>query len=243
MDNEILKQQSPAVTFEEKGEDTGSFVAFMSFLRRFILLIVIFAVIGTALGLGLALVKDKKVYTQTKSLVVIAKIDNSSVTTNLSLTEKWWATIQNTIIQPTFTAKATEVYKNEYGGKSNVSKGSINVKAGSGLILTISYSDYDKKVAADKLDAFIKAASEEIQSDDIHYVTADSVEFKPIDRVPETSVSSSFAKYVLLGLVGGLVLGFALAFVIYLFDSTVSSKSELERLTGVAVVAYIDDVV
>lgn len=242
MDNEKLIQQSPAVTFEEKGEDIGSFVAFMRFLRRFVVFIVILTVLGAAVGLGVALVKDKKVYTKTKSLVVIAKIDTATLSQNLTVTKRWWATIQNTIVQPMFIDKATEVYRNEYGGTDKISKRALNVKAGDGLILTVSYSDYDEKVAEDKLDAFIRAASEEIQSDEVHYVTADSVEFKPIDNVPKTSVSSGFVKYVLLGIVGGLILGLAIAFLIYLFDSTVSSKSELERLTGAAVVAYIDDV-
>ena len=242
MDNEILKQQLPAVTVEEKGEDSGSLVAFLQFLRRFIVFIILFTVLGTALGIGLAFVKDKKVYTQTKSLVVIAKIEkNASVITNLALTEKWWGTLQNTIKSPVFISKANEVYKNN-GGTGSISRGSVGVKEGSGLILIVSYSDYDAQTAAAKLDAFIEAASEEIQSDDKHYVTADSVEFKAIDRVPKTSVSSGFTKYVLLGVIGGLALGFVIAFLIFLLDSSVSSKSELERLTGAAVVAYIDDI-
>lgn len=242
MDNENLKQQSLAVTFEEKEKNTGSFVAFMQFLRRFIVLIVIFTVIGTAIGLGLAFVRDKKVYTQTKSLVVILKIDTATLSQNLTVTNGFFDTVQNTIVQSKFTDKATEVYRNEYSGTDKISKRALNVKAGEGLILTISYSDYDAKTAEDKLNAYIKAVSEEIQSADIHYVTADSVEFNPIDNVPKTSVSSGLLKYVLLGLIGGLVVGFALAFLIYLFDNTVSSKAELERLTGAAVVAYIDDV-
>ena len=242
MDNEKLIQQSPAVTFEEKGEDIGSFVAFMRFLRRFVVFIVILTVLGAAVGLGVAFVKDKKVYTQTKSLVVIAKINNSSVTTNISLTEKWWGTLQNTIKSPIFISKANEKYKEKGGIGGKISASSVGVKTGNGLILTVSYSDYNAKDATDKLDAFIEAASEEIQSPEGHYVTADSVEFKAIDRVPKTSVSSGFVKYVLLGIVGGLILGLAIAFLIYLFDNTVSSKAELERLTGAAVVAYIDDV-
>ena len=247
MNNETLKQQSPAVTFEEKGENSGSLLVFWHFLRRFIVLIIVFTVIGAAVGLGFALLKDKKVYTQTKSLVVVATIQDSSVTmttTNLSLTEKWMPTIQNVIVSPVFISKANEVYKNDYDGVGGgISAGSIGIKTGNGLIFTISYSDYDEKVASDKLDAYIKAASEEIQSTDRHYITADTVEFKAIDHVPETYVSSGFAKFVLLGMLGGLVIGVAVAFLIYLFDSTVSSKTDLERLTGADVVAYIDDVV
>lgn len=241
MDNEILNRQTSAVTFEEKNAEPSSFTVFLQFLRRFWILLVVATVIGTAVGFGLALVRDKKVYTQTKSLVVIAKIDGYAMTTNLSLTKKWLPTLPDTIQSPTFINKANIVYSADFGGASNgISASSVNVKTSSGMIFTISYKDYDAKTAADKLDAFIKAASEEIQNG---YVTADSVEFRAIDRVPVTTTSSGFAKYVLLGAVVGAVLGLAIAFLIYLFDNTVSSKSELERLTGAMVVAYIDDVV
>lgn len=240
MENEIYGGQTPAITFEEKEPEVGSLMRFLQFLRRFWIILVVFTLAGTALGLGLALVRDKKVYTQTKSLVVIARIDNATLSTDLSLTKKWWPTLPNTITSPVFISKANVVYgatKTDY-----ISAGSLNVKSGNGMILNVSYSDYDADVAAAKLDAFIRAASEEIQSDEENYVTADKVEFKAIDHVPRTSVSSGFFKYVLLGLVGGLIIALGVAFLIYLFDNTVTSKSELERLTGAMVVAYIDDI-
>ena len=182
MENETVNTQSPVTTFEEKSEDVGSFTVFLRFLRRFWILIVLLAIVGAAVGIGLAFVKDKKVYTQTKSIVVIAKIDNAQMTTNIALTKKWWPTLPNTITQPIFISKANDVYKEVYNGTSGkISKGSLAVKTGSGMIMTVSYSDYDEKAAAKKLDAFIEAASAEIQNG---YVTADDVEFKELDRVP-----------------------------------------------------------
>ncbi len=243
MDNEILNRQTSAVTFEEKNAEQSSFTVFLQFLRRFWILLVVATVIGTAAGLGLAFARDKKVYTQTKSLVVLLTINSATLSQNLTVTTAYLDTLSNTIQSPTFINKANIVYSADFGGASNgISASSVKVKASSGMIFTISYSDYDAKTAADKLEAFIKAVREEIQSADKHYVTADSVEFRAIDRVPVTTTSSGFAKYVLLGAVVGVVLGLAIAFLIYLFDNTVSSKSELERLTGAMVVAYIDDV-
>ena len=115
MDNEILTTQSPITTFEEKGEDVGSFAAFLSFLRRFIVLIVICTVLGTALGLGVAFVKDKKVYTQSKSVVIIASIDGKAMTTNISLTKKWMNSIPTLIKTPIFIDKANA----ENGGSNS----------------------------------------------------------------------------------------------------------------------------
>ncbi|MEG9430596.1 MAG: hypothetical protein VZQ61_06735 [Christensenellaceae bacterium] len=237
MDNEKLIQQSPAVTFEEKGEDTGSFVAFMRFLRRFIVLIVICTVIGTAAGLGLALVRDKKVYTQSKSVIIIANITNKSISQSITATKNLSNSVLETIKSPIFISNANE----KYGATDTdyLSSSAIGVSGKESMIFKISYSDYDANTAARKLDAYISAVKEEIRTG---YLPASEIIVNDIDNVPKTSVSSGFVKYVLLGLFGGLVLGFALAFLIYLFDNTVSSKAELERLTGAAVVAYIDDV-
>ena len=243
MDNEKLQQQSTAVALDDNAENTGSFIVFLAFVRRFIWFIVLATVIGTGIGIGMAFKKDQKVYTQTKALVVVATIDNSSMSTNISLTEKWRDTIKNTIKSPVFMNKANEVYRNDFGGAGGgIYAGAISINTDRGLIFKVSYSDSDPQIAANKLDAYIKAASEEIQSKEVHYITADSVKFQSIDRVPDTSVSSEFMTFVLLGVVAGLALGVIISFLIYLFDSTVSSKSELERLTGATVVAYIDDV-
>lgn len=237
MNNDILQQ--PSVNFDEKDVEISSLRLLLFFIRRFIVLIAVCTVIGTVLGVGYALVKDKKVYTQTKSLVVIARIDNATLSTNIALTKKWWATLPKTITSPVFISRAQEVY----GDKNDkISAGALKVNNDTGMILTISYSDYDPDVAAKKLDAYIEAASQEIQAEDKNYVTADSVEFTSIDSVARTSVSVGFFKYVLIGVIGGAAIGFLIAFLVYLLDSTVNTNTELERLTGVMVVAYIDDV-
>ena len=237
MDSEILKQQSPAVTVEEKSEDSGSLFAFLLFLRRFIVLIVIFIILGAALGLGLAFVKDKKVYTQTKSVIVIATMDNKSTYASITLTKNLSNNIPDLIKTPVFINKANEIYGLDGTGK--ITSSAISVKGNENMIFTISYSDYDKDVAEKKLCDYIEAVKAEI---DNGYLTADKVIVNDIDNEPRTSVSSGLVKYILLGLAGGVIIGLAMAFLIYLFDNTVSNKSELERLTGAAVVAYIDDV-
>ena len=148
--------------------------------------------------------------------------------------------IKDTLATPIFVSKANDVYKNEYASHSGyVSAGNIGITDGGGMILSISYSDYDEIVARDKLDAYIKAIKEEINNVGL---PGDAKKVEAIDNVPTTYSSNGFAKFVLLGLLGGLVLGFAMAFLFYILDNTVSSKSELERLTGATVVAFIDDV-
>lgn len=233
-----------AVGIENNADEISSFTVFLGFLRRFVWLILLATVIGTGIGLGMAFVKDKKVYTQTKSVIFIAKIDNKAMATNISLTNKYIKSVQEIILTPLFITKANDIYKddfsgtvqyNEYGG---IGAGAISVQEGGGMILTISYSDYSEKAAADKLDVFIAASREELQGK----LTADDIEFVSIDNLPKTTSSSEFSKFILLGALIGAVVGLFLGFIIYLFDNTVSSRSDLERLTGATVVAYLDDV-
>ncbi|MBQ6727788.1 MAG: hypothetical protein IJQ87_02505 [Clostridia bacterium] len=236
---ETLKINNPAINTEEK-EENGSFTAVLRFLRRFIVLIVVLTVLGTAAGFGMGFMKSKTVYTQSKSVIFIARIEGKTMATNIQLTNKYVSTVKDEVKMPIFIQRANSIYESDYGGTyGGISAGAISIKTGDGLVFTFSYSDLNPDDAADKLDAFIEAAKIEIQG----LLTADNAEFVPIQREPTTSSSNGFIKYVLLGVLGGLVASLSIAFLIYILDNTVSSKSDLEKLTGATVVAYIDDVV
>lgn len=243
MEETLKINNTPALNTEER-EENGSIAAILRFLRRFIVLIVLLTVLGTAAGFGMGFMKSKTVYTQSKSVIFIARIDGKAMSTNISLTNKYIPTVKGEITMPIFISRANEIYKSRFDGTDQystykgISAGSIGIKTGDGLVFTFSYSDLDATAAADKLDAFIDAAKIEIQG----LLTADNAEFVSIQREPTLSSSNGFIKYVILGVLGGLVAGLAIAFLIYILDNTVSSKSDLEQLTGATVVAYIDDV-
>ena len=239
MEEKIYAGHYPVAEYDERDSDNDSFMVFLRFLRRFMILLIISTVIGLGIGLGMGFTKDKTVYKQTKSVLFLAGIDGTVMTTNLALTKKYIPTVKGEITTSIFIEKANEIYRAE-GGTGWISGGNIGISSGDGLILNISYSDYDPDAAELKLNAFIKAAGEVIKDEEL--ITADNVSFQSIDKVPKLSTSNGFARYVVLGTAGGLAIGLLLAFLIYLLDNTVSSKTELERLTGATVVAYIDDV-
>lgn len=244
MENEVMTSHYPAIDIQDN-ESGGSFVLFFGFIRRFFLLILLFTLIGLGVGTWFAYKKDQTVYTQTKSVILLARIEGSAQTTNLSLTKKYMPTVQGIITTPKFIKEANAQYRSN-GGSGYIYAGSISVQTGSGMILNISYTDDNPTVAEKKLDAFIKAANDVIQTGGWNegegLITADGVDFKPIDNAPITTSSNEFVKFILLGVLGGIVIGFALAFMIYLFDNTVRSKDDLERLTGSTVIAYLDDI-
>ncbi len=235
-----------AIDVEEKDSEVSTFAVFMRFLHRFIWLIIIVTVIGAGIGLGIAFRRDKTVYTQTKSIIFIAKINEKDMSTNIPLTNKYIPTVRESIVTPIFISRANEIYKENFQGTEQYDKfggigaGSIGVREGGGMILTISYNDYNAKVAADKLDAFLEASQKVFQEE--VKLTSDDVDFVPIDNVPKTTTTTEFAKFILLSMLAGAVVGIFLSFLIYMFDNTVTSRTDLERLTGATVVAYIDDV-
>ena len=245
MEDFVQKDNIAAINSVEK-ENRGAFTVFLRFLRRFIVLILVFTVLGTVGGFVLARKKDQTVYTQTKAVVVVASIDQISQANNITLTDILKNTIARVTTTPIIIDRAREIYIencNNAQKKPNgtVSSGAISVESGDNLIFDISYSSSSAADAADKLDAFIAAVQE--QTSVLFQDYANQVNLYPIDNAPALSTSNGFVKFMLLGVLGGLVAGLAIAFILYILDNTVSSKSELEALTGATVVAYIDDVV
>lgn len=238
MENEVMMSHYPAVDIQDN-ESNGSFALFFGFIRRFFLLILLFTLLGLGAGTFMAYKKDQTVYTQTQSVILLARIEGITQSSNLSLTKKYIPTVKGIITTPKFINAANAKYRSA-GGSGYIYAGAIGVQTGNGLILNISYTDDNPDIAAAKLKAFIEAAKDVIQSEDL--ITADGVDFKSIDNVPITTSSNEFVKFILLGVLGGIVIGFALAFIIYLLDNTVRSKDDLERLTGSTVIAYLDDV-
>ena len=241
MGNEILTNQS--INKIELQEDTAtSFVVILQFLRRFIVLIVLVTFFGLGAGVGYSYKNNYTEYTQTKSVMFIAKIEDKSMATNISLTNKLMSSIPEMVVTPVFISKANDIYHSKNGDWGEyVSAGSISIKQSDGMIFSVSYLDYDETRAVKKLDAFIAAIQEVFESPAVS-LPADEIKLEAIDNTPHTTSSNSSSRYILIGLLGGIVGGVLIALILYLLDNTVNSKTELERLTGATVVAYIDDV-
>ena len=239
MDNEVLNNQPFSTDNLGQDESSGTLVVVLRFLRRFMVLLIVTTLLGLGLGFGYAKTRDQTVYTQTKAVMFIAKIDNKAMATNIALTNKYIKSIPDMIVTPIFISKANEVYRLK-GGSGYIYGGSINIKEDGGMVLSVSYSDGDPVAAEKKLDVFIEAVQLMFESGD--YLTADEIKIEAIDNIPSLSSSNGFARLIFAGVLGGFVAGILIALLFYLLDNTVSNRPELERLTGATVVAYIDDI-
>ena len=94
-----------------------------------------------------------------------------------------------------------------------------------------------EKAAKEKLDAVIFAASEVLPDE----YTVQDLTLSPLQSKPEISTSDSFWKFVLIGFGAGLLLSFVASVIIKSFDQSIRSKKELEEITGVGMLSYIED--
>ena len=127
-DNEVLNNQPFSTENLGQDETSGSLVVVLRFLRRFLVLITITTLIGFGLGFGYAKTRDQTVYTQTKAVMFIAKIDNKAMATNIALTNKYIKSIPEMIVTPIFISKARDTYRAKYGyNGGTIYGGSISI--------------------------------------------------------------------------------------------------------------------
>ena len=229
-----------SVNNETLGEKTST--SFWYGFQRFILFIVIVTVIGTAIGCCIAAVKNKTVYTAKESIMIIFTVDDEKQNgVNASAIKKVFLTsVSDKIKESPCVAKANDKYKevNADASPKAISAGAIKVGVKEdSLIITVSYSDLSEKAAKEKLDAVIFAASEILPEQ----YAVKNLTISPLQNKPEISTSDSFWKFVLIGSGAGLLLSFVASVIIKSFDQSIRSKKELEEITGVGMLSYIED--
>ncbi len=211
-------------------------------LKRWFL-IVIALIIGLGASIAYSLVKIKPVYTATTSIVLKLamsdKIESGDNTNNASLAKRNLPTVKECLISSKCADAANAYYNvaNNTRG-SNVFKSGIQVSYGdSSMIFTLGYTDATEELAREKLEAVIVAAPSILAEE----IEAESVDLIPVQKGYDVSASDNKARTIVIGGIAGFVMGVGLALLIYLLDNKVRTKEEIESLTGVTVIAYINN--
>lgn len=219
--------------------DNITIMPFLKLLYRKLVLVILVTVLLALMGLGYAIYKVKPVYTVSRSFILCMSLsDSQSESTNASLGKIYMPQIESVIKSPSVMQEANELYKERYGDAGGtVSASSIKISYGNdSLIFSFSYSDYDSKVAEQKLGTVYDVVQSSLKEN----IRADVVKIVSTNNKVSESVNSGRTKYVVSGALIGAVLSVFIVFVIYVLDNTVKDKKEFEELTGVSVVAYID---
>ncbi len=236
---------------ENTNEENGiSIKEIMQLLWRNVILIAVITILATACGVGYAM-KIKPTYTATRSLIVKAyNDDNLSSSSNnyndISVATKEMPTIAKFFTESSVISRAEDLYTGGgNGGKINKSKIKVDYDTTT-RFFTVSYTAAQDDVAEKVVDCLVTAGKEIVEEKNVdgtaNYFNV-SVQLTPTDGNKATVVTNlSRSKYVVIAFLLGLVLSVAIVFIKYFMDDTVKNKDELERISGVKMLAYLEKI-
>ena len=214
------------------------------FLYKKIWVIALAIVVGACFGLGINKLFVKPTYTASATVLLIANLDDStsssSAQTNATLAQLFLPETAMLIRSPAYINKANDkIQQMEVG---TVRAGAIGIEVNDTLIFNITYTDATEEGAKLKLQAVIATAEENL-TDPLIGIQASNVKLQPMynDGAIRIAQNTSITKYIVVGAIVGLIASVVVLLFINALDNTVRSKEDLEELTGVSVVAYIED--
>ena len=255
-----MEERLQTENLSEETKNGVDLITVLNAIRRFWILLLATTLIGLGIGIAYAKIKDKPVYTATKSIMFITNVTKldpatsgtagSNSTNNATLAKKYLPDLKVYLTSDLFVKRADTAYKAEYGnGAGNLSAAAISISYSErSLIFSMSYSDDTEELAKRKLDVLIESSNETIQSSEeensnIHgLIMGEDVELKETQSYATVSVTTKTARIILFSTFLGLIVGAAAVLFIYFTDNTVKNRYELEAITGGSVIAYIEDV-
>lgn len=130
---------------------------------------------------------------------------------------------------------------------SYISNNDLTVRATSGdeisYMITISYTDVSATVAYNKLQIIIGAIKDEVNLEDEN----GSRVYFPVNITIEdfgymgASVNWSKSRVITISAVIGIIVALLAVYLINLTDRTIKDKKDIERITGVNLIAFIED--
>lgn len=236
---------------ENVNEETGiSIKELMLLLWRNVILIAVITILATICGVGYAM-SIKPTYTATRSLIVKASNNSSLNNDSNNYNDITVATKELPTIAEFFKKNVVlSAAQAEYDGQGNggaISAGAMSVKYDTTTrFLTISYTDTDSNVAAQKINAIIKAGTDVVEEKNVDgtskYFNV-SIELMVADG-NEASVVMNLKRttYVVIAFILGLVIAVGIVLIRYFMDDTIKNKEELERISGVKMLAYLEKI-
>lgn len=224
---------------ETEQEKPQSVLRLLRVLYKNLVLIIMGMVLFGLIGYGYAYLKVKTVHTASYSMILRTVVDptptGSTAINNASLAKIYVEVLSPAVKSSEVIDYANEIY-NVNGDKTAISAGSANVATSErSFIFQISYSDYNAKIATEKLDALIVSMSEKLPD----FSVAENISLIKVQNGASYSSSNGTMRYIVLGTAVGALFGIAIAFIRYFADNTVKNKEEFEELTGVDVWSHL----
>ena len=228
---------------ETEQEKPQSVLRLLRVLYKNLVLIIMGMVLFGLMGYGYAYLRVKTVHTASYSMILRTVVDptptGSTAINNASLAKIYVEVLAPAVKSTEVIDYANEIYNDTYnvnGENTAISAGSASVSTSEkSFIFKISYSDFDAKVANEKLDALITSMSEKLPD----FSVAENISLIKVQNSASYSSSNGSMRFILLGTALGALIGVAIAFIRYFADNTVKNREEFEELTGVAVWSHL----
>ena len=207
-------------------------------LYKHLFLIILATIIGLLAGVGVAFLRAKPTYTATKRVMFITKYSESSNTAgnDVILAKRYLPNAVDKIKSQIIILDANDIY----AGEGNVSASNISASYGEeSLIFSLSYTDLSPELAEEKLNAVIESAKLNFPRPDFS-VAKDST-LREVENRTSITKNSNFGKFIILGAVAGLVIAVLYAVIKEATDNTIKDREEVEAITGVSLLACIED--
>ncbi|MDY6367139.1 MAG: hypothetical protein SPL13_01280 [Clostridia bacterium] len=214
-------------------ESTYKSFPFFRILYRNLLLIICIIIASGLLGTFYGIYTQKPVYTAECDVIFTVRTSYST-NNNTSVAKMYMKTISEAITTPNVESVARS-----QSGDRGISRGAVSVTyTNDSMIMYVKYTDATEALAKSRLKAYITAAADELRENKPINVT--DLSLKEIQNDYSVEVTSNRNTFILVGFVAGVVLGVAVAVLRYLLDNKVKDKNEIEEITGVSLLSYID---
>ena len=244
MSEELLKNNIAPEQNQEEDTDTLSKIAsfpIWKLLYRNLWLILIVTILVGGIAAVYGFLTSKPKYTATCSVLLSisldSTVDETNSATDISLSKLYLPTVTEIIASPKVEKGANEIYKGQ--GRINLNSVGVSHNENS-LIFSMRYTDLSPELAKSKLKTFVEAGDRVLKEKGPDYVPAKEFILTQTQREFNVTSFHDGVKFVVTGAIIGLVGSVAFVFLRYVLDNKFKSSKELEEITGVSVIAYIE---
>ncbi len=244
MDNDIKQEQTEFV--EETKSVSIRELLFL--LKKNLILIVAVILITVAAGFWYS-TTVKPTYTARCTVKVKASLKSESFGYNdITLSKVVLPTLSEMLKTDIVVNEANKLYK-ENGNEGYINAYSIGMSYGEDSeIIKIFYTDADANVAKVKLETVFNALSNIVDEPAEEGSTSASKYFEYKVEIKNLTTNYSITKntsqntIIKWSLLAGVCIAAVIVFLRFILDDTITTKDELERVTGVKVFAFIENV-
>ena len=217
---------------------------FFKLIKKNITLMIIVTILCAGLFFGyVTLNKPSTTHTASCGVIISTRMGDVLSEKDVVYTQLYIATIKSIAESDTLEKTVDEYYKEESNGyavKGSINRGNFLFSYNqNSLIVKLSYVDVDAQVAKDKLDSYINVLGEELERANGTYLNSKYAKLEKLQEEFVVSTNNIASQSAITGVLVGLVISVAIAFIRYFVSGKVNGIEDLEEATKVKTLATL----